>query len=285
MTKRQAYDKVKQGLEADIYRAIRLVKKCEDGKKEILFSFNKNIDSKDAAKKFEYIKFQLDNNLPVGVYEIQCKNAHTVGALVDCFPVEVKEKKQLQIEHKSQLPEKDSTIETEPEVMESIDFEDYVKLIKENAELRAQIKVIEMDRDFYKKLFEAKPATLADGSPIPVEKTAAERGFEALENLAPPLMNLGEKLLNMYERRMNLQEQQLNDTTKNTKRLNGKKPMNDNHFEVQLIRMETLYNANPDKFEEEMDRIEDEEPELYEYLCTEMGIEEEPIDGEPDENN
>jgi len=197
LTKNKAFDNAKQGINKGIYKTVRLVKKSDEEPDQVLVHYSK-INGEEALKRLEYIRQKVDRDLQSGIYEIQCKINFQKSGLVDSFPFEIKERQTLQLTTKE--PE---TLEAE--IMNNhIDFDDYVKLIKEVEGLKAQNALLQVERDYYKKLSEQPKEVVPLNDEQP--KTLADKAFATLETALPPLVGLAEKFFELRERQIALAE-------------------------------------------------------------------------------
>jgi len=264
----KVYQKIKSGLDSGIFKTLRLVNFDKDENPEILIPYSK-LETKECYSRLEMIKFKVENGeLPPGNYAIQCRSNWLKSGIVETFPLSIQERKMIPFK----IPNKDETIE-EPEVMISnqVDFEDYVDLIKENAKLKADLQFanlqLKMQADFYKDMLKQQPQALNDSAK---EKTTGERIFESIEAIAPSLMGLAEKMLDQRDKQITLEEKKLDKVVVKKKGDMAKQKMDN-----LIKRLETLYEQDPERFDAEMDDLEQRNPEAYEYACKVLEIEDE----------
>jgi len=261
----KVYQKIKSGLDSGIFKTLRLVNFDKDENPDILIPYSK-LETKECYSRLEMIKFKVENGeLPPGNYAIQCRSNWLKSGIVETFPLSIQERKMIPFK----IPNKDETIE-EPEVMSNhqVDFEDYVDLIKENAKLKADLQLaniqLKMQADFYKDMLKQQPQALNDSAK---EKTTSERVFESIETIAPSLMGLAEKLLDQREKQISLEERKLDKVTVKKKGDMAKQKMDN-----LIKRLETLYEQDPERFDAEMDDLEQRNPEAYAYACKVLEI-------------
>jgi len=262
LTRNKAFDNAKQGINKGIYKTVRLIRKSDDEPDLVLVHYSK-INGEEALKRLEYIRQKVDRDLPSGIYEIQCKINFQKSGLVDSFPFEIKERQTLQLTTKE--PE---TLEAE--IMNNhIDFDDYVKLIKEVEGLKAQNALLQVERDYYKKLSEQPKEAISLNDEQP--KTLADKAFATLETALPPLVGLAEKFFELRERQIALAENKTMPRNSNTMN-RTRRPKQIDELEEKIVYFEGLYDNNPDQFNDELDNLEIENPELYSVICDRLGL-------------
>lgn len=277
MNYRSAIQKAKQGIDARVYKTLRLVKIDPDSEYLVLIGFNKVGENfqQEAYDKLKHIELIIKQyKLEPGTYQIQCRSSHTRGGLVDSFDFIIP-KKNLPVPEGAE----DYTQQQEEMAGHEIDFDDYVKLIKENAALKALNEMLVVERDHYKKLA-ANPVALQDAAPVEPEKTGTDRLLDALGTLAPGLMALGEKFMEQRDRTISLEEQRLQKAIVKKKpaprmRQQQQPVAEDNQELEQLVeRLSALMNEDEDAFNDELDELEQNDPEMYQAVCEAMELEE-----------
>jgi hypothetical protein len=266
MSNRKSFDKVEKGIKAGAYKVIRLLKKEAGKEDQTVFPWNK-IGS--VEERFAYIKLKLDE-LPTGEYEIECRTSHTAG-IPQRYPIEIKDKQYISFTHsKDELKKLKPDQPETPEIMANeVDFDDYVSLIKEVEKLKAQNAVLltqlEMERN-NKSLNDAPPGA----------------GVMAVINDHLPLaMNILDKFLSQRDKQLDLKDRELS-LEENGRSGHGKKKvkrikqMAENNKEVTreeiLESFQALSESDEAAFENELNALEQKDPELYDYICEEMGL-------------
>lgn len=270
-TKNKAIEQARNGLKKGIWKSVRLVK-VDNEATTIIIPWSK-VSTEEALNRLDYIKHKLDNDLDSGNYQIQCKMNFTKHGITESFCFEVKERKIVSL---STIPKdnEDSTTTTETTIMPNdIDFDEYIATIKENAELKAMNGVLERERDLYKHLYEDKtPVPLNDS---PEQKTMTEKILEGLAGTAPVLLALGEKWMEQRDRKLSLEEKKNTTNKPMAQRIRKRlKPMEEGESKEQLCdRLSLLCDNDPDAFESELDLLEQSDPELYDYVYENLGLE------------
>lgn len=273
MTRKQ-YNEIKGRIENGTYKMVRL---C-NGKGEVIISYNKvsTKDNKFVLERFEYIKLKIDKDLEPGEYQVQCKVTPNNNKLVDVYKIVKTESTAIIINDVE-----DKTNEQE-EDMSGVDIKEHIKIIKENAENKALIKFLEMERDHYQKLYNSLAKTnpaLSDGNPAETTESTAKIVTTGVTDALAGMMGLAEKWFEQGNKKLELEEKKLtsgkvkiNKTMNTTKK---KFKTIEQQAEEVADAMQELYEANPDQYEEEMDSMQDNNPELYELVCSILGVEEE----------
>lgn len=274
---KKTYDTIKSCVDSGVYKMVRLIK--PNGKKEpdIIVPYNKvsGNTASGAIERLNYIRLKLDQ-LPPGIYIIQCRVSHTNSNIQDTYTVEVMEKKvtTYHVEDKTEEQETD---------MEQISLQDHIDLIKENATLAAMNQLLTQDRDYWKKRHDelaAKP--LGDSPGMPGVKSPWEMGFEALGDSLPPIIGILDKFLNLQEQKYSL------DTLKLNKKVNPKPTIQKSTRNLQQeaeVLFKQLDPLDENALNTELDALQVKDPKLYDLVCGMLGILEDDGDEEQEDEN
>lgn len=272
------YYEIKKNIDAGHYKLVRLVQEVEGQKlPEVIIEYNSVAgDSKKlASERLDFIRAKCNKFLPAGDYIVQCRLSKQNKSTVDQYNVTVTRTVVLTntVEDKT----KEQTTEMEP-----IHLEDHIKLIHENARLTALITQLQFENEWYKKHGGATPTTLADGSPVPKEKSGEEMLTNVLSEALPGLMNLGDRYFGLEEKKLTLEDNRIKSGLVRKGKM--KKVVKKKTFE-QEAQEEAAYmdKLQGEEFDIAMDELEEEDPELYDAVCEILGIEEE--EGALDDDN
>jgi len=268
MSNKKSFDKVRSGIESGIYKLIRLVK---DG--EAIISWNKN-SREELVKRFEYIQHKL-NDLPAGKYELEVCVSNTRQGLKESFPLVVTEKKTITIQNhnivKGETEDKIIDVTKDQETMNEIDFEEYKDLLKKNANLTAINEVLKLKVEYLEKQLSERPlndAPVGTGGKI----------IETISEHIPTALHIFDKFLDQRDRQMDLKDRELS-LQENGLSSGGRRKVKKIKVDAQqkskeeiLSEMETLSDSNPDAFEATLDEMESKDPELYDYICEQLGL-------------
>ncbi len=268
MSNRKSFDKVEKGIKAGAYKVIRLLKKEEGKEDQTVFPWNK---PGSVLERFAYIKLKLDE-LPKGNYEIECRTSHTAG-IPQRYPIEIKDKQYISFTHSQEEIKKIKNTE-EPETVETmpheIDWDEYKELVRENERLKAQIAVMATQKELEEKY-------------KPLNDAPAGAGIMAVINdHLPVAMSILDKFLSQRDKQLDLKDRELSleesgrsgSGKRKVKRIN--KSMSDNSKQISkeeiLESFQALSESDEAAFENELNALEQKDPELYDYICEEMGL-------------
>jgi hypothetical protein len=259
MTKKQIFKKVREGIEKGTYKSIALHN--EEGEQVVQFSHpSKN----KALDRLDYIIDKVENSLKPGKYILTARTAIGNTGLKDEFTIEIKTPVTLPIS--SGVEDKTNEQET---TMRNIDWEDYKELLDEISQLKAKNAELEIALKYQALLSEHKQQqTLNDVSPVP--KSGLETILSGLADAAPTISALADNYFSLQNRKLDLEEKKLSSGGYNTTRKKKIRPSK----EKVLMEMELLYENDEDSFNATLDEMEQRDPELYRYICEQMGLEE-----------
>lgn len=271
---RRDWDKLKKDLENGIYKMIRLVQIFPDGEPRVIITYNKFTKTGELINRFNYIRNKVDSGqLPPGDYELNLRVSPTNNTMVDILKFSIKPKSVVLNDNTIV----DKTSEQETEEMNNVDFDDYVNLIKENAELKATNTYLIQELEFYKrelKFYQDNrsntPATLQDA---PQEKSMAEIITNTLGDTFASAVPILDKYFDLQTRRLDLEEKKI---TTNTPQKSKPKKMAKSIEEIAELTADELYDleeSDPDEFNRRLDDLEIKNPELYDMVCEILGIE------------
>lgn len=271
--------KIKKMVEAGTYKMVRLCKVDPDGSMKPIIAYNKVTSKKlECLDRLEFIKSRI-SSLPVGLYQVQCKVSPTNHALVDVYDLEIKDKQVIHINANGSHQVIDKTSEQE-DMGHQIDFHDHIKLIEDNAELRAQVNQLTVERDMWKQMYQDAPTqpALSEG-PVEKEKTIAEIGIQALsENVSVILPALAEQFFGLKNRQLDLEEKKLmsNQNQRPVKRLPLRKAQ-ERDLDAEAEQMADALDQIQDdeEFNQQLDELEQADPDLYNKVGDLLGLFEE----------
>jgi len=273
MMKQRDWDKLKKELQAGTWKMIRLVELLPDNETHIVVPFNSASKPDEVLTRLAYIKKKVDNGLPAGDYQIECRVTPTNARLVDVFPFTIKPK---QITLRDDV--EDKTKEQIEDMPNNVDFDDYVDLIKENAELKAQNSVLIQEVNFYKKeldLYRQNKThpSLQENAP---EKSTTEIIVSTIGEGFASAVPIIQEMFNLQHRKLDIEEKKLTNTKKpNAKKTMGKKQTIEERAQEIADELYNIEEENPDEFDRRLDELEEKDASLYELVCEILGIEEE----------
>lgn len=281
------WNKITRNISNGTYKMVRLARINKGSKDDILVSFNK-VTSKttEAIDRLNYIKSKI-GDLEPGHYQVQCRVSPSNNSIQDCFNLIIEEKKMIQINANGNGEHKvlDKTAE-QVETM-NIDFKDYINAVTEAAELRAINAQLVIERDMYKKLLEngggVQVRQLADEAPK--EKSVTEIITSSLGDSMASLLPVAEQYFGLQQRKLDIEEKKLNLASKGNMVKKIKKRDLQAEAEDLEEELRTLCDNDPDEYNAYLDELEEEDPELYEMVCSVLGIEEEEEEEEEEEDN
>lgn len=274
MTKRD-WDKIDKGIKSGMYKLVRLVKITDESNPEITVPFNKITgQSGGALERFEYIRSKIDQLKP-GHYQIQCRLSPNNQGITDCYDIVIKTRDVT-------LTNGIEDHTNKQEEMSTVDFEDYVRLIKENASLTAMNTMLETEKEFYKKEYLSlrdagvtKSTGLNDSGEK--EKGTMEIVASTLENCFAGAMPILQEHFNIQREKIDLQKQQLSSGRIKTNKTMGVKKKLKTIEELAEEKADELYEiseTDPEEFENQLDELEANDNELYQLVCEILEIEE-----------
>jgi hypothetical protein len=270
-SRRQVYNKIKAGLKSGLYKGIRLSKIVE-GEKEILVPFNR-INPGQGLERFEYIQNKLELNSMPGEYLIECRTGLVPSSIVDEFTISIKSKMLPPDSGEKETHEKEEYLHPEVETMNDIDFEEYKRLVEENAKLKGNEQIL---------LFKIK--MLEDDRAKPLADAPSTGGgiIAALSEHAPSIIGAFDEFLKTQNRKLDIEEKKLDNRKgypvkkKNTARTTARQKSKEDILEEMI----NLEQTDPEGFDKTLDDMEVQNPELYNFICDAMGLEEEEEEGE-----
>lgn len=270
MLKKSVYENIKTGLQTGVYKNVRLVKKHEGGEREVLIPYARIGKTEEALSRIEYIKLQCDRKLSPGTYVIECRTGNTRGSLQDEFEVIIKPPILLPVKEDNPIIDKTE----EQETMQNIELQDYIKLLEENANLKADNKLLQMQLDMlkdFKDIVGKAQNTLNDPQP----SSTSDKIINALSDNIPVIAGIFSEFMDQRKKHLELKERELNIKQ-------GIKPMTSKPKKINpddVVReLQHLYETDADAFEAALDELEEKNPNLYEYCCNALGIEEDEED-------
>jgi hypothetical protein len=239
-----------------------------DGTTDPLVPFSKVSGPDEALNRLSHIEMKIKQGLTPGEYQIQARAGHTRGSLTDSFDFEVSDSLPILIKPGEEKPEDPMSLNY------SFDLEEYKDLLKENARLTAERKMMDMEVEFWKKKAMEAPANLADQQP---EKTTWDYIAKVMEDIGPGLIGMGSQYMEQRDREITLQENAAKSKAQPQKKLAAsrmaKKTFNE-VLEIKVNRLTGLEQTNPEAFEAELDKLEQDDARMYAAVCEAMGIEE-----------
>jgi len=263
----KTYHDIRKAIEAGTYKLVRLVEVTEKGN-SIVIPYNgvgrseTGGQQQAALDRLEFIRMKCTKALKPGNYIVECRISNQNKNIVEHYEV--------LIEGVTVI---NNTIDkTNEQVTDmNIDYYEHIKLIQENAELKAQITQLQFENSWIKE-HGVKVATLSDGSPVPAVKDGNQMLADVFSETLPALVNMGDRMFGIKERQLDIEEKKLSSgMIKKTSNKNGmqkitrkKEPTFEEIAQEEASYMEQL---NPEEFDKEMDILQEEDPELYDRVC------------------
>lgn len=276
--KRKKYDAIRNGIDSGVYKCVRLIQ-IKDGERIVLLPFNSLSMPGELEKRMAHIRQMLEKELAPGTYLVECRNSHNKNGHVNKFEFVIEEPKILKLNPSTGAVERNQ--EGEPinaEIMESISLREFLDIMQENSDLKAE-------NDFLKKQLEMalqNQTALSDPTPV---KTGWDRVFDVLGDNSATLLGLADKFMQQRDKRLELDERMLSSGVANKKNNHTPKvikrtqeTMAEQLYKKKLQELAHLYDTDPDQADAIMDELEETNPELYQMLCADLGI-----DGEEEE--
>jgi hypothetical protein len=262
MLTKKVYDTIKQGLTQGVYKNVRLIKKNENGTSEVLITWAQVGKPDESLRRFEHIILLINKKLGAGNYVIECRTGEGRYSIKDSFEVTKKEPVQIQIvggEKKEGL--KDETIDKtlEQETMQQIDWDDYVKLIKEVEALKAEKAVLILQLEMANKV----PVQPLNDGP----KTTLDKVLSSLNDHIPTALSIVDKIISQRDKQLEIERQKLD--MKQSKPT----PLKNKFMTEQLVQeLEGLYETDEEKFNQVLDELEQKDKKLYNTVCERLGL-------------
>ncbi len=258
MLQNKDYIKLRENLKSGMYKTIRLVKIEQDGSRTFLSGFNKINDQATALKKLDHFRRKLSGELDPGNYEIQAKDNMTLPAVV--FAVTVEKKTEPVV---TQVQERLDEYELQ-EQDGFMDKEEFKKMCRELADLKGQVTMITLERDWYKKLYEDSAKVKAEGL---ADKTSAGNVFaELAKETVPGLINLAEQFIILRK------EQALSDKVEKQGKIKITGTAAKPNLDQVAAYFDSLFSKDQEKANAELDALEKSNPNLYNAVCEKLGI-------------
>lgn len=288
--KNSIYKTIKKGIDDEIYKRIRLIKVTDDNEKKPLTTYSSYLKGgkENCLKQLEYIRFQLENKLPNGTYIVQVNTAPVSNGIDEDFII----KKEVTI----QLPQSDDSIQdhthtqTESD-MSGIDIDDYKEALKELADYKsicqAQVFKIEMLEKEIKDLKEKKSLSDEETEKKPSLQSALAENVETIFGTLDAFLKLGKDKVKLENRKMDLAEKgvQVNGSKSSKTKKIKKTTMPKNEeidYDKVVDEMEILWDQDETEFNKAMDELEKANPDLYNYVCEQLEIDD--VDDDEDED-
>jgi len=182
-----------------------------------------------------------------------------------------------------------TSVQRQPEVIvqthaESVlSWDQALAMQKEISDLKSELAKFKYENNELAKKVEELESELdeledEEGLKEPVQKTGLEQGIEFLKESAPMFDSVLTKYFDLKERELSLKEKGhiSNSNTHDEKKTKTEHrrvkidPGSENH--IAQIRHYHSQN-NEDRLNEELDKLEEANPELYKQLCEELGLE------------
>jgi hypothetical protein len=258
MMDKNIYLKIKRALDKGVIACIRLVR-IDQNNIEPLFPYNKPSEPEKAYKRLEYFKEKIDRDLPPGEYEIQGKSSY-VNSMVEKYPVTITAKKLLV----SEVPKSDEKepVENlsdhqqiyEPEFM---DADEYKKLIREMETLRGQVRMLEIERDWFRDLSLQK-----QGQPEK-EKGLGDGLAEMAKEAIPAFVNLADRFLSLREKDNQFKQEMSDSGRVPVKKETKSIQINPDHA---IDYYNNLLDTNEEKAYQELNDLRETNPQLYDVV-------------------
>ena len=262
--------KIRTSIESGIYKMVRLVRIDEKGVSDVIAPYNKKV-GKEALERFDYIQMKC-STLPPGNYEVHCKIGANSNSICDKFKLTIKDRRMITIPVVDANGVEDKT--KEQITMEQIDLQDHIDLIKKCAQLEANEGVLKGEVEFYKKQMEMLQTQLTNKSLSDGEGESKSGLAKVLEDTAPAIVNSLDKFLDILDKRENNKSKQLSDNKVKKIGMAKKQSIEDIANDYADL-LEPLMESDPDKFNEQLDVLEQEQPDVYDIVCELLELEDE----------
>lgn len=275
MIAKGTWNKIEGGLNSGIYKMVRLVRILSDGTQQVIVPYNKESEPAKAPEKLKFIKHKIQD-LPVGTYEVQARVSFVKGSFEDKFRFTIDPHRPIPIGEGNNDDDQEPIATQQIMNGSEIDLDDYIKVIKENAQLSARVDMLEVERDHWKNLYRSGGSEKKTLSDAPPEKSVAELAFATLSEALPGLIGLGDKFMSQRDKSLEIEEKRLSmgeapPQQQNGKKVAIKKPQQ--HTMQSIADMyDKMLDEDPVRANLELDKIQEENPKLYEYLCEELDL-------------
>lgn len=275
MSVKKICDRVRKGIDEGLYTRVRLCRPVKKGSKvedEVLITFNR--PGKDhCLQRLKNIQFELENGLIPGKYSIQATTGQTNTSLKKIFEVEVHAPIKIQSSYNvpsGQNKEENVHDYTRDNSTDSMTLEDYKKTLDVMAELKAENRFLKMENDMLTR----ENQKLSSMGPLD-DNTGSSMGMlaDTLKELAPAILGTVEKFMEQRDREITLKENSYSSGKVPFKK-KASKPKKEATADDVVDYIDNLFATDEDKANEELDKIEQENPDLYKYICQQLGLEE-----------
>jgi hypothetical protein len=259
---------ISDAIENGIYKSVRLVKTDPvTREKIILIPFSKITEPEKGVARLKHIRHQIEKVLEPGDYIIECRTGALASSLVDMFPIKIPARyvpapvQQGENQSSTAIQESIEDKTFEQETMQNIDFDDYVALIKEVEKLKAEKALLMTQLEMMQRQPQlSEPAA-----------TAGDKAIQALADHAPSILGIFQQFMNQRDEQIKLERDKMRGSNSRgfKKKVETRKPTR----EEILYEMAALQERDPDSFDATLDEMEEQDPELYEYICENLQIE------------
>lgn len=278
--RKNVYDKIKAGIDNEVFKVIRLVK-CTSSGQDVIIGFS-SLGKDQAYERLKYIRHKLENDLEPGEYEIQCKNGFTKGALQESFRITIEPKPTVQIIHNDEdKKEQEPKIHSDME-RDVITIEEYTKLIRELESYKAKCALLMTEielRNQFGNVTQQQQKGLSDNG----MNSFGSSLMETIKEVAPSALQMLEKRLEQRDRELTLQENAMNNNLVKVRKNPPSQGQQIQTADDVANYLYDLYGKDQHAFNVELDKIEASNPQLYSYVCEKLGITEE--EEEEEDNN
>jgi hypothetical protein len=272
MSIKKTCEKVKKGIDEGVYKMVRLLQRQKQGSKfvdNVIITCNK-MGKEHALSRLKHIELELVNDLPPGRYIIQAYTGSTQSSMKKNFEVDKTAPIRI-LESKAGSENKSETVHDYTHHQEEpMTTEEYRKLIQENADLRADNRMLLFEIDSLKR-----EINRLDSGSLNDSGNAFAPVIETLKEYAPGIIGLAEKYLDNKDREISLKERSINKVPLKKTSMPKKDPR-----EEMVDYIDELLDSNPEKANEELDKLEESNLELYNYVVDELGLSEEETEEE-----
>jgi len=265
--------KIRESIEKGVYKMVRLIRVYDNGKTEVIAPYNRKT-GKEALERFDYLQMK-SSTLCAGNYEVQCKIGANANSITDSYKLSIKERRMINIPINSDDNIQDKT--NEQSTMENISLDDHIELIKECAMLKANVQVLERDVAFYKHEMANLQTQLINKGLSDNQGQGEDKNVMAtmLNDAMPSLINGFDKLLNVLDKREDTKQMQLSSGHVKKIGMPKKRQTIEDIANDYADLLEPLMESDPDKFNTELDTLEQEQPDVYDIVCELLELEEE----------
>ena len=280
----QVLEKLEPIIQQKNYRYFRLLDENEN-----VIVPTKKTATKDNTlyfKHWNFIKYKIVNELPIGNYTVQCFYDTSMKAFTnyDICKAHTGQRKM-----EVQQAEKLSDYTT---MGGNIDIEEYKKLLIQNAQLLAENTILTIETKAYKAKIEELQNSLDEAGPV--KESGLGDNIQNGMNAIAPLIPAFEKWLSQRDRALDIQEKKLSGQKRlySVKKIQRPQPQQQREQQPQQEQREPTYEEivsyfsalleqDEDRANAELDEVQKTNQEFYNKLVVDLDLEE--VNGQDNE--